>query len=156
MTQLPRPSGQNFAASELGAALAACRRAFLAVALFSGMSNVLMLTGALFMLEVYDRVLPSRSVPTLVALLILTAGLYAAQGFIEAIRSRILVRIGDSLDEAMNMRVYDAIVRLPLKIGAKGDGSQTSRALDAVRGFLSGAGPSAFFDLPCLPVYLPI
>ena len=88
--------------------------------------------------------------------LILTAGLYSAQGFIEAIRSRILVRIGDSLDEAMNMRVYDAIVRLPLKIGAKGDGSQPIRDLDAVRGFLFRAGPSAFFDLPWLPVYLGI
>ena len=53
---------------------------FIAIALFSGMSNILMLTGALFMLEIYDRVLPSRSVPTLVALLILVAGLYAAQG----------------------------------------------------------------------------
>ena len=65
-------------------ALAACKRAFLAVALFSGMSNILMLTGALFMLEIYDRVLPSRSVPTLVALLILAGGLYAAQGVIDA------------------------------------------------------------------------
>jgi ATP-binding cassette subfamily C protein len=120
------------------------------------MSNILMLTGSLFMLEVYDRVLPSRSVPTLVALLILTAGLYAAQGFIDAIRSRILVRIGDSLDETMSMRVYDAIVRLPLKIGGKGDGSQPIRDLDSVRGFLSGAGPSAFFDLPWLPVYLAV
>jgi ATP-binding cassette subfamily C protein PrsD len=144
------------ASSELAAALGACRRAFLAIGLFSGMSNVLMLTGSLFMLEVYDRVLPSRSVPTLVALLILTAGLYAAQGFIDAIRSRILVRIGDSLDETMSMRVYDAIVRLPLKIGGKGDGSQPIRDLDSVRGFLSGAGPSAFFDLPWLPVYLAV
>jgi ATP-binding cassette subfamily C protein PrsD len=144
------------ASSELAAALGACRRAFLAIGLFSGMSNILMLTGSLFMLEVYDRVLPSRSVPTLVALLILTAGLYAAQGFIDAIRSRILVRIGDSLDETMSMRVYDAIVRLPLKIGGKGDGSQPIRDLDSVRGFLSGAGPSAFFDLPWLPVYLAV
>ena len=156
MIQPPRPLRQQPASSELAVALRACRQAFIAIALFSGMSNILMLTGSLFMLEVYDRVLPSRSVPTLVALLILTAGLYAAQGFIEAIRSRILVRIGDSLDEAMNMRVYDAIVRLPLKIGARGDGSQPIRDLDAVRGFLSGAGPSAFFDLPWLPVYLGI
>ena len=156
MIQPPSPLRQQPASSELAVALRACRQAFIAIALFSGMSNILMLTGSLFMLEVYDRVLPSRSVPTLVALLILTAGLYAAQGFIEAIRSRILVRIGDSLDEAMNMRVYDAIVRLPLKIGAKGDGSQPIRDLDAVRGFLSGAGPSAFFDLPWLPVYLGI
>ena len=154
MIQLPRSLRQPPASSELAAALRACRQAFLAIALFSGMSNILMLTGSLFMLEVYDRVLPSRSVPTLVALLILTAGLYGAQGFIEAIRSRILVRIGDSLDEAMSMRVYDAVVRLPLKIGAKGDGSQPIRDLDSVRGFLSGAGPSAFFDLPWLPVYL--
>jgi ATP-binding cassette, subfamily C, type I secretion system permease/ATPase len=154
MTQLLRSQQQMPASSELAAALGACRRAFLAIALFSGMSNILMLTGSLFMLEVYDRVLPSRSVPTLMALLILTAGLYAAQGFIDAIRSRILVRIGDSLDETMSMRVYDAIVRLPLKVGSKGDGSQPIRDLDAVRGFLSGAGPSAFFDLPWLPVYL--
>ena len=84
-----------------------------------------MLAGSLFMLEVYDRVLPSRSVPTLVALLILTAGLYAAQGFIDAIRSRILVRIGHSLDEAMSMRVYDAVVRLPLMHRRQGRGLTT-------------------------------
>ena len=152
----PVPLRQQPASSELATALGACRRAFLAIALFSGMSNLLMLSGALFMLEVYDRVLPSRSVPTLVALLILVAGLYAAQGVIDMIRSRILVRIGSSLDEAMSLRVYDAIVRLPLKIGAKGDGVQPIRDLDAVRGFLSGIGPIAFFDLPWMPVYLAI
>ncbi len=156
MSQPVGPSRQTPASSELAIALGACRRAFLAIALFSGMSNILMLTGALFMLEIYDRVLPSRSVPTLVALLILAAGLYAAQGIIDMIRSRILVRIGHSLDEAMSMRVYDAIVRLPLKIGGKGDGSQPIRDLDTVRGFLSGSGPAAFFDLPWMPVYLAI
>ena len=156
MSPLSRPLRQPLASSELAAALASCRRAFLAIALFSGMSNLLMLTGALFMLEIYDRVLPSRSVPTLVALLILVAGLYAAQGVIDAIRSRILVRVGHSLDEAMSMRVYDAIVRLPFKIGGKGDGTQPIRDLDTVRGFLSGAGPVALFDLPWMPIYLAI
>ena len=111
MSQLPRPLRQPPASAELAAALGACRRAFLAIALFSGMSNILMLTGSLFMLEVYDRVIPSRSVPTLVALLILASGLYAAQGIIDAIRSRILVRVGNSLDETLSLRVYDAIVR---------------------------------------------
>jgi ATP-binding cassette, subfamily C, bacterial PrsD len=120
------------------------------------MSNILMLTGALFMLEIYDRVLPSRSVPTLVALLILVTGLYAAQGLIDAIRSRILIRVGRSLDESISSRVYDAIVRLPLKIGGKGDGTQPIRDLDTVRGFLSGSGPSALFDLPWMPIYLAI
>ena len=86
--------------SELGEALASCRSAFIATAVFSGMSNVLMLTGAIFMLEIYDRVLPSRSVPTLVALVV-PAALYAALGVLDLIRGRILVRIGASLDEAI-------------------------------------------------------
>ncbi len=156
MTQLSRPPRQQPASTELAGALAACRRAFFAIALFSGMSNLLMLTGALFMLEIYDRVLPSRSVPTLVVLLILAGVLYAAQGLIDAIRSRILVRVGDGLDEAMSQRVYDVVVRLPLKIGSRGEGTQPIRDLDTVRGFLSGTGPVAFFDLPWMPIYLGI
>ena len=68
MNQHLGPPRQQPASSELAAALSACRRAFVATALFSGMSNILMLSGALFMLEIYDRVLPSRSVPTLVGL----------------------------------------------------------------------------------------
>jgi PrtD family type I secretion system ABC transporter len=156
MSQISSSLRQPAASTELAEALHACRRAFLAIALFSGMSNILMLTGALFMLEIYDRVLPSRSIPTLVALLILAAGLYAAQGVIDAIRARILVRVGDSLDEAMSMRVYDAVVRLPLKLGAKSEGAQPIRDLDAVRTFLSGMGPIALFDLPWMPVYLAI
>jgi len=79
------PAQQQPASSELAAALGACW--LVATAVFSGMSNLLMLAGALFMLEVYDRILPSRSVPTLVALLFLVAGLYAAQGLIDTIRS---------------------------------------------------------------------
>src|SRR5271154_1136534 len=154
MSQTLGPPRQQPASSELAAALGACRRAFVAIALFSGVSNLLMLSGALFMLEVYDRVLPSRSVPTLIALVILVTGLYAAQGVIETIRSRILVRVGNSLDEAMSMRVYDAVVRLPLKAGSGAEGAQPIRDLDTVRGFLSGAGPVALCDLPWMPVYI--
>jgi ABC-type protease/lipase transport system fused ATPase/permease subunit len=154
MAQSLGPARRQPASSELAVALSACRRAFIAIALFSGMSNILMLSGALFMLEVYDRVLPSRSVPTLVALMILVVGLYGAQGVIDIIRSRILVRVGNSLDEAMSMRVYNAVVRLPLKIGGKSEGTQPIRDLDSVRSFLSGIGPVALFDLPWMPVYL--
>jgi ATP-binding cassette, subfamily C, bacterial PrsD len=142
--------------TELGEALDACRSTFWAIALFSGMSNILMLTGSIFMLEVYDRVLPSRSVSTLVALLLLAAGLYGALAILDLIRGRIMVRIGNSLDEAVSERVYDAIVRLPLIIGNRGDGIQPLRDLDAVRSFLSGLGPIAFFDLPWIPFYLAI
>jgi len=154
MRQPVRRPGQQ--RSELAEALNACRGAFISIALMSGMSNVLMLTGAIFMLEVYDRVLPSRSVPTLIGLVILAGGLYVALGLLDLIRGRILVRIGNRLDETLSGRVYETIVRLPLKAGNRSDGLQPLRDLDAVRSFLSGLGPTALFDLPWLPVYLVI
>ena len=142
--------------SELGDALHACRGAFIGVAVMSCMINLLYLTGSIFMLEVYDRVLPSRSVPTLVGLVILAAGLYIAQGVLDLIRGRVLIRIGTSLDEALNARVFDTVVRLPLTAGSRNEGLQPLRDLDNVRAFLSGMGPGAFFDLPWLPFYLAI
>ena len=142
--------------SELAEALAACRGAFYGTALISGMSNILMLTGAMFMLEIYDRVLPSRSMPTLVGLLVLAAALFTALGLLDAIRGRILVRIGGALDETLSGRVYDTLMRLPLRIGARSDGTQPLRDLDAVRSYLSGLGPVALFDLPWIPLYLAI
>jgi len=142
--------------SELAQALAACRGAFYGTAVISGMSNILMLTGAMFMLEIYDRVLPSRSMPTLVGLLVLAATLFTALGVLDAIRGRILVRIGGSLDEALSGRVYDTLMRLPLRVGARSDGTQPLRDLDAIRSYLSGLGPVALFDLPWIPLYLAI
>jgi PrtD family type I secretion system ABC transporter len=142
--------------SELDAALAACRGAFLGVGLMSFMINFLYLTGSFFMLEIYDRVLPSRSVPTLVGLSILAAGLYMAQGVLDLIRNRIVVRIGTSLNEALGARVYQAVVQLPLIVGNRNEGLQPLRDLDSIRGFLSGGGPGALFDLPWLPLYLGI
>jgi ATP-binding cassette subfamily C protein len=118
------------------------------------MSNILMLTGAIFMLEIYDRVLPSHSVPTLVALIVLATSLYAALGILDLIRGRILVRVGASLDEAISDRVYDALVYLPLRAGNRGDGLQSLRNLDSLRSFLSGMGPIALFDMPWIPLYL--
>ncbi len=120
------------------------------------MINLLYLTGSIFMLEVYDRVLPSRSIPTLVGLVILAGGLYIAQGILDLIRGRVLVRIGTSLDEALNARVFDTVVRLPLMVGGRNEGLQPLRDLDNVRSFLSSMGPGAFFDLPWLPFYLAI
>jgi ATP-binding cassette, subfamily C, type I secretion system permease/ATPase len=142
--------------SELSAALAACRSAFIGTALISGMSNILMLTGAMFMLEVYDRVVPSRSMATLVGLVALAAGLYAALGVLDAIRVRILARIGGALDETLSGRVYDTLVHLPLRIGSRSEGNQPLRDLDAIRSYFSSLGLVALFDLPWLPIYLAI
>src|SRR5450432_205713 len=142
--------------SELGDALRACRSAFIGVGIMSCMINLLYLTGSIFMLEVYDRVLPSRSVPTLVGLAILAGGLYVAQGVLDLIRGRILIRIGTALDETLNARVFETVVRLPLLVGGRNEGLQPLRDLDNVRSFLSSMGPGAFFDLPWLPFYLAI
>lgn len=143
------------ARSELAAALAACRHAFVGVALFSGVINLLYLTGSFFMLEVYDRVLPSRSVPTLVGLAILALVLYGFQGVLDIVRSRILLRLGRSVDEAMSRRVYRVLVRLPL-LAPAARGVQPMQDLDQVRSFMSGVGPAALFDLPWMPLYLGI
>src|SRR6185437_5011500 len=142
--------------SELGDALRACRNAFIGVGVMSCMINVLYLTGSLFMLEVYDRVLPSRSVPTLIGLAVLAGGMYIVQGVLDMIRARILGRIGTALDQSLNKRVFETVVRLPLIVGGRNDGLQPLRDLDNVRSFLSGMGPGAFFDLPWLPLYLAI
>jgi len=141
---------------ELVSALSECRGAFISVAAMSCLVNILYLTGSFFMLEVYDRVIPSRSIPTLVGLSILALVLYGFQGVLEAIRSRVLARVGAAVDEALSARVFDIVVRAPLKGAMPGDGLLPLRDLDQVRGFLSGTGPSAFFDLPWMPVYLDI
>jgi ATP-binding cassette subfamily C protein len=142
--------------SELSDALRGCRSAFVGVGVMSCIVNLLYLTGSIFMLEVYDRVLPGRSVPTLIGLIILAGGLYLAQGLLDLIRSRVLGRIGTALDESLNARVFDTIVRLPLTVGGRNEGLQPLRDLDNIRGFLGSQGPSAFFDLPWLPLYLAI
>src|SRR2546430_17085052 len=92
---LARAPGRPAPSSELREALAACWHAFIAIALMSGLINILYLTGSFYMLEVYDRVLPSRSVPTLVALSILALTLFTFQGMLDVIRSRILVRVAE-------------------------------------------------------------
>jgi PrtD family type I secretion system ABC transporter len=151
----PNPS-QSSGPAELSSALRACRGAFVGIGLFSALLNVLYLTGSFFMLAVYDRVLPSRSLPTLVALALLAFGLYLFQAVVDVLRGRVLVRIGSALDEALSGRIYDMIVRRQLKARTSGDGLQPLRDLDQVRSYLSGLGPTALFDLPWMPFYLAI
>ena len=134
----------------------ACRSAFLGVGLLSCVINVLYLTGSFFMLEVYDRIIPSRSIPSLVALATLAGFLFAFQGLLDVVRGRVLNRIGAALDERVNGSVFEAVVRLPLLTGSKGESLQPLRELDQVRGFMSGLGPAALFDLPWMPFYLGI
>src|SRR3954452_16195714 len=147
---------QHQGQSELASVLASCRRAFVGIGLMTAMINVLYLTGSFFMLEIYDRVIPSRSIPTLIGLCVLALALYAFQGTLDLIRGRVLVRIGAALDYALSGRVFGLVVRLPLHTRNQGDGQQPLRDLDQIRSFLAGAGPAAFFDLPWMPLYVGI
>ena len=140
--------------SELRQAFRQFRPTLLWIAFFSFIVNILMLTGALFMLEVYDRVLPSGSVPTLVALALLACVLFGSQAFLDVVRSRILVRVANSLNRSQSPRLFDAILHLPLTARTGADAQQPLRDLDQIRSFISGGGVLALFDLPWIPVYL--
>jgi PrtD family type I secretion system ABC transporter len=143
-------------APELRAAIAASRKALIGVALASGLVNALMLTGPLFMLQVYDRALPSRSIPTLVGLSLLALTLYAFQGLLDTLRGRVLARIGRSLDESLSPRVFEIVMQSAVTQRAADAGLQSLRDLDSVRSFTSSLGLAAFFDLPWMPLYVAI
>jgi PrtD family type I secretion system ABC transporter len=141
---------------DVAAAWRDCRRAFRSVALFSGVVNLLMLAGPLYMLQVYDRVLSSRSVPTLVALSVFLVGAYVFQGMLDLIRSRVVVRAAALLDQRLALSVHGAVIRLAVASRHPGEGPQPVRDLDQIRGFLTSAGPIAIVDLPWVPVFLAI
>lgn len=126
----------------------------MAVALFSSVVNLLILTSPLFMLQVYDRVVPSRSVPTLVALVILMIALFAFMGALDAIRNRVLTRLGQRVDENLSTATLGAVLSQPLRLGNKGGGAQPLRDLEQVRRFVCGPGAIIVFDLPWTPLYL--
>lgn len=138
----------------LVAVLSSLKKASLGIGTTSAIINLLALTGSFFMLQVYDRVIPGRSLPTLVGLAIVAATLYAFLGILEFIRSMLLVRIGTSVDERFSKAVHDSLILLPSRMQMPGDGLLSVRDLDTVRGFLSGPGPTALFDLPWMPFYL--
>ncbi|MGE0766206.1 MAG: type I secretion system permease/ATPase [Hyphomicrobiaceae bacterium] len=137
---------------ELRRAVLASKPAFKALAGFSFATNILMLAGPLFMLQVYDRVMTSHSMPTLLALSILTAAIYGVIGLLELVRSRVIVRIGVELDRRTSERVFAAALRRSL--AEPGSSMHALRELDQVRQFVAGPGPLTFFDAPWTPVYL--
>ncbi|QND44809.1 type I secretion system permease/ATPase (plasmid) [Rhizobium lusitanum] len=138
----------------LMAVLSSLRKAFLSIAIASAVLSVLALTGSFFMLQVYDRVIPGHSLPTLVGIAVIAATLFVFQGILELLRSMLLARVGVALDERMNGKVFASLVLQPQLMQAPGDGMQSVRDLDKVRSFLSSTGPVALFDLPWIPLYL--
>jgi ATP-binding cassette subfamily C protein len=127
--------------------------AFVFVAIFSGLINILMLTGPLFMIQVYDRVLSSKSVPTLVALAAVAIALYAFSGLLDFVRTRIMIRVGTVVDGEIRMPVFRRVLAHAVQ-KTPNVGTQPLRDLDTVRGFLSSSAPFAIFDMPWVPIYV--
>jgi len=124
------------------------------MATFSGLLNLLALTGSLYMLQVYDRVIPSHSVPTLIGLTVFMLLMYAAFGLLDVLRARVASRIGRRLDRCLRGEVFSAALVQPLRLSKLDQGLLCLKDLDQVRIFLSGPAPIALFDLPWMPFYL--
>ncbi len=119
----------------------------------SGVINVLALTGAFYMLQIYDRALTSGSVPTLLALSVLAIGLYLFQGVLDTIRSQILVRVGGQVDAKLAPIAHKVTIDMPRYGYSTSEAMERGRDVDVLRQFLSGPGPMALFDLPWMPLY---
>ncbi|MDH0732383.1 type I secretion system permease/ATPase [Pseudomonas sichuanensis] len=139
--------------TELADALFQMRRSFYSLAGFSGVINVMMLTPAVYMLQVYDRALVSRNVTTLAMLTVLVVGLFLLMSTLEMLRTRVLIRVGNCLDMALNRRTFSAAFERNLS-RAGGSPGQALQDLAQLRQFLTGNGLFAFFDAPWTPIYL--
>lgn len=120
----------------------------------SGIINILALTGAFYMLQIYDRALASGSLSTLVALSVLAGGLYLMQGLFDVLRSQILVRFGATVDRTLSPLAHGVVIDMPRYGYSTAEATERGRDVETIRGFLSGSGPIALFDLPWIPVYL--
>ncbi|WP_011580135.1 MULTISPECIES: type I secretion system permease/ATPase [Chelativorans] len=120
----------------------------------SGIINILALTGAFYMLQIYDRALASGSVPTLLAISALALGLYTFQGLFDVLRSQILVRMGARLDQRIAPLAHQVAVDMPRFGFSTAESLERGRDVDTVRGFLGSQGPMALFDLPWMPLFL--
>ncbi len=120
----------------------------------SGIINILALTGAFYMLQIYDRALASGSISTLVALSALAIGLYLFQGIFDILRSQILVRLGARLDERLAPLAHKVVIDMPRYGYSTAEATERGRDVDTLRGFLASPGLIALFDLPFMPIYL--
>ena len=141
--------------NEIAQTLIGFKGAFRTVGVFSAIINVIMLVPALYMLQVYDRVLSSRNETTLLMLTVMVLGAYLLMSALELVRSFVLIRVGAQLDMKMNKRIYTAAFEQNLKREGSNAG-QALQDLTNIRQFLTGNGLFAFFDAPWFPIYLAV
>lgn len=127
----------------------------LPLAVFSAVINILYLTGSLYMMLVYDRVLTSRAVPTLIAISLVALLAFAIQGLLDAVRGRMLARTALLFDELAAPRIFKALdVRLGTQAMASAANQAPVRDLDQIRSFLTSTAPTALLDMPFVPIFL--
>ena len=154
MTTSDKQAEQRAAADEIRGALARCKQSFVAVAVFSCAINVLFLVPAIYMLQVYDRVLTSGSGATLLMLSLIVLFLLATLGALEWVRTQIMVRVSQRIDALLGDRLFDLSFRQALATGGAQSGAQPLQDLQGLRQFATGPGLLAFFDAPWVPLYL--
>lgn len=151
---MSRKASRTAPEKSLRARLGGLRGPIAYLVIISGAVNILALTGAFYMLQVYDRVLTSKSFPTLAALSILVIGLYLIQGLLDIIRSQTLVRLGSRLDQQFSPLAHRVAIDMPRFGFSTPEANERGRDVDVLRHFVSSQGPIAFFDLPWIPLYL--
>lgn len=139
---------------ELRDARSASRSLFWFVGIFSFFVNLLMLTGPIFMLQVYDRVLGSRSEETLLALFVLMAFLFGIMGLLDFVRGRVLSRIGARFQSLLDKRVFSAMLRKSSLVHGDANSASALRDLESVQRTMASPVFAALFDLPWTPVFL--
>ncbi|MBU3724076.1 MAG: type I secretion system permease/ATPase [Burkholderiaceae bacterium] len=147
------PTLRELPSGEVFAALSKHRQGLIMVFLFSGAINLLYLSPAIYMLQIYDRVLTSRSEMTLIALTGLVIALYVFTGMLEGARASVMAKLGDALESELSPRVYEAMFARQTK-SPEGQGNQPLWDLNQVRQFFSGSGLYALLDLPWLPIFI--
>lgn len=123
------------------------------IGLFSCVVNLLMLVPTIYMLQIYDRVLTSRNQETLIGLTVIMIAMYFVIGFLEWIRSQLLIRLGNRMDQRLSGKVFRAAFEKSLRVGST-NASQYFSDLTNVRQFLTGHGLFAFFDSPWTPIFI--
>jgi PrtD family type I secretion system ABC transporter len=139
--------------AELSAARRESRGLYWIVAVFSFFVNLLMLTGPIYMLNVYDRVLSSRSFETLIALSVLVAFLYGMMGILDFVRGRVMGRVGARFQARLDRRVFAAVLKATTLHRAPQQAATGQRDLEAVQRLLTSPALMALFDLPWVPLF---
>ncbi len=135
-------------------ALVACRQSIVAVAVFSAVANVLMLTPAFFMLNIYDKAVANNSLSTLWVLSFFAIFLFVILGVMEVLRSRVLVAVSSRIDRLLGAELYEITFETSARSGSHLLGIQPLSDLSSLRHFLTGTAIFAIFDAPWLPIYL--